>query len=79
MKITVIQEGDDDSVTVWASLEVDSDPRIMTESFIIGEGATRDEAIVAALVELEAARRALEADEAAKAHLASAKRKDRNR
>jgi hypothetical protein len=60
MRITILQEHDE--VEVWTSLlDDDVPPHRQQESFIIGTGTTRDEAINAALTELADARRELEA------------------
>lgn len=60
MRITIV--ADQDGVEVWTSL-VDDDipPQRQQESFIIGSGTTRDEAIDAALIELADARQELQA------------------
>jgi hypothetical protein len=60
MKITILRPQPGHDVEVWASL-VDGNPLAMSESFIIGTGATVDQAVTAALGELDAARRELEA------------------
>jgi hypothetical protein len=60
MNITILRPQPGDDVEVWASL-VDGNPLAMSESFIIGTGETLEQAIAAALGELDTARRELEA------------------
>jgi hypothetical protein len=64
MRITIVHDGSE--VEVWTSL-VDDDipPHRQQESFIIGTGATRAEAIDAALTELHVAAAELQAAKAA--------------
>lgn len=53
MRITIIEDGD---FAVWASLDgVDGDPRHMGESFVLGMGPTREQAIEDSRSELAAA------------------------
>lgn len=57
MKVTIIDKPND--VAVWISLTDEHDPRTVHESFVIGGGETREEAVSEAIEELEAAKREL--------------------